>query len=39
MDQALQKLVSDKRVSVEEAARFAANKGQFIAQNAAAGGQ
>ena len=39
MDQALQKLVNDKRVSVEEAARFASNKGQFTAQNAAAGGQ
>jgi twitching motility protein PilT len=37
MDQALQQLLNDKRITLEEASRFAVNKNQFIAQNPQAG--
>jgi len=38
MDQALQKLINLKKVSLEEACRFASNKTQFMAQNPQVGG-
>lgn len=37
MDQALQKLFAAKKISLEEASRFASNKNQFQAQNEGAG--